>query len=353
MKKAASYLILTLGVVVVTFPFFWMISTSLKTSQETYTVPQTLLPKEPQWQNYPKAWQSVAGGAVTIAPADYRSRRLLFALALTAAALTILALFLRERPRSRRELNRSIPSLVAFATVALCAAWQWLCLVNAWLAPHPLKPQVVTFTTYFSNSLFVATCVTAGVLFTSILAAYAFANMNFRGRKPLFLLFLATMMIPFEVTIVPNFMTIDALGWYNSFAALIVPWLASVFSVFILRQFFRTIPPDYFNAARIDGCGHWRYLWAVAVPMAAPALVTITLFTFLASWNAFLWPMLVTDETRMRVVQYGLKIMMDDNSTNFHLLMAAAAIVIIPVVALYLVLQRRFIEGVSGAGLKG
>jgi multiple sugar transport system permease protein len=276
-KGTASYLILALGALVVAFPFFWMLSTSLKTSEETYSVPQTLLPESPQWKNYPDAWASA----------------------------------------------------------------------------QDASGDTVTFGVYFRNSLFVAACVTAGVLLTSILAAYAFANMTFPGKGAIFVGFLATMMIPFEVAIVPNFMTIYTLGWYNTFPALIVPWMASVFSIFILRQFFKTIPGDYFDAARIDGCGHWRYLWNVAVPMAMPALVTITIFTFLGSWNAFLWPMLVTDSPRMRVVQYGLKVMMDENSTNFHLLMAAAAIVIIPVVALYLVLQRRFIEGVSGAGLKG
>jgi len=275
--KAASYLILAAGALIVAFPFFWMLSTSLKTSEETYTVPQTLLPASPQLDNYPDAWTSA----------------------------------------------------------------------------QDASGDTVTFGVYFRNSLFVAACVTAGVLLTSILAAYAFANMTFPGKGAIFVGFLATMMIPFEVAIVPNYMTIDRLGWYNTFPALIVPWMASVFSIFILRQFFKTIPADYFDAARIDGCGHWRYMWNVAVPMAMPALVTITIFTFLGSWNAFLWPMLVTDSPRMRVVQYGLKVMMDENSTNFHLLMAAAAIVIIPVVALYLILQRRFIEGVSGAGLKG
>ena len=275
--KAASYIILIAGALIVAFPFFWMLSTSLKTSEETYSVPQTLLPESPRLKNYPDAWNSA----------------------------------------------------------------------------QDASGDTVTFGVYFRNSLFVAGCVTAGVLLTSILAAYAFANMDFPGKGAIFVCFLATMMIPFEVTIVPNYMTIDALGWYNTFPALIVPWMANVFSIFILRQFFKTIPRDYFDAARIDGCGHWRYLWRVAVPMASPALVTITIFTFLGSWNAFLWPMLVTDSPRMRVVQYGLKVMMDENSTNFHLLMAAAAIVIIPVVALYLILQRRFIEGVSGAGLKG
>ncbi len=276
-RRAASYLILIAGALIVAFPFFWMVSTSLKTSEETYAVPQTLLPASPEWHNYAEAWTSA----------------------------------------------------------------------------EDASDDTVTFGVYFRNSLIVAACVTAGVLLTSILAAYAFANMEFPGRGVLFVLFLSTMMIPFEVTLVPNIAIMRWLGWYDGFPALIVPWMASVFSIFILRQFFKTVPRDYFDAARIDGCGHWRYMWQVAVPMAAPALITITIFTFLGSWNAFLWPMLVTDDPRLRVVQYGLKMMMEEQSTNFHLLMAGAAIVIMPVVLLYLILQRRFIEGVSGAGLKG
>ena len=276
-RRAASYIVLTLGAFLVAFPFLWMLSTSLKTQDEANASPPVLVPASPQWHNYVDAWQTAS---------DITSRE-------------------------------------------------------------------VTFTTYFRNSLLVACCVTAGVLFTSILAAYAFACMEFRGKNLLFTLFLSTMMIPFEVTLVPNYATIRMLGWYDTFFALIVPWLANVFSIFILRQFFKGIPRDYFEAAQIDGCGHWRYLWHVAVPMAKPALVTITLFTFLGSWNAFLWPKLVTESPRMQVVQVGLSLLKSEESTNFHTLMAASAIVILPVVILYLFLQRRFIEGVAGTGLKG
>ena len=276
-RKTASHLILILGAAAVAFPFFWMLSTSLKTTAETNLSPPTLLPSSPQLYNYVEAWRSAAS----------------------------------------------------------------------------TSSEGVTFTTYFRNSLIVAGCVTAGVLFTSILAAYAFANMKFRGKNVIFLLFLSTMMIPFEVVLVPNYGTIVALGWYDTFPALMVPWMANVFSIFLLRQFFMTIPRDYFEAAQLDGCGHWRFMWQVATPMAAPALVTITIFTFLGSWNAFLWPMLVTRSAGMRVVQVGLSALMGEESTNYNTLMAASAIVILPVVVLYLFLQRRFIEGVARAGLKG
>jgi multiple sugar transport system permease protein len=276
-KKTASYLILTLGVVLVAFPFFWMLSTSLKTTDEVNAVPPKLLPASPQFGNYAHAWKSAGKSA----------------------------------------------------------------------------SDRVSFTAYFRNSLIVAAAVTLGVLFTSILAGYAFAFIDFWGKKLIFLLFLSTMMIPFEVAMIPNYITIHHLGLYDTLAALIVPWIANVFSIFILRQYFMTIPRDYFEAAQIDGCSHWRFMWQVATPMAAPALATITIFTFLGSWNAFLWPLLATSSPRMRVVQVGLSFLRGEESTNLNTLMAASAIVIIPVVVLYLLLQRRFIEGVAGTGLKG
>lgn len=274
-KNTLCWLVLAVGAAVSAFPFFWMLSTSLKSDAEVNAVPPVLLPATPSWANYADAWLK----------AD-------------------------------------------------------------------TSPEGRTFARYFLNSLFVAGFVTAGVLFTSILAAYAFANMEFRGKRVLFVLFLSTMMIPFEVVLAPNYRTIAALGWYDTFAALIAPWLASVFSIFILRQFFLSIPRDYFDAARIDGCGHWGYLWRIATPMAAPAVVTVMLFTFLGSWNSFLWPVLVTDSPRMRLVQVGLSALMSEEATRFNRLMAASAIVIAPVIMLYFILQRRFIEGVSG-GVKG
>jgi len=160
-------------------------------------------------------------------------------------------------------------------------------------------------------------------------------------------------MVPFEVTLIPNFLTIRSLGLYNSYAALILPWIASVFSVFLVRQFMMGIPKDYFDAARIDGAGHFVYLLRVAAPMAAPALATVALFAFLASWNSFLWPLLVIDDPSKYVVQYGLSLFVQEESTSYNFLMAASAMAIAPIVALYLVAQRHFVAGVSSVGLKG
>lgn len=222
----------------------------------------------------------------------------------------------------------------------------------AWVGARRIAPPH-TFGRFFLNSLGVALCVTGFVLITSLLAGYAFACLEFPGRKMLFLLFMATMMVPFEVTLIPNFLTIRTLHLYNNYAALVVPWIANVFSIFLVRQFMMGIPRDYFDAARIDGCTHFQFLFQIAAPMATPALATVALFAFLGSWNSFLWPLLVIDDPSKYVVQYGLALYVQEESDNFNLLMAASAMVIAPVVALYLLAQRYFVEGVSAVGIKG
>ncbi len=243
--------------------------------------------------------------------------------------------------------------------------WMWENYVIAWTSAN--------FPRYFFNSTFVAVLTVLGVLFTSSLAAYAFARMNFLGRNVLFVLLLATMMIPFEVIMIPNFVIIrkmpihippvpffgdrllgnEARGWYNTYAALIVPWTASVFNIFLLRQFFATIPRDLYDAAVLDGCSHLRFLRSVVLPLSRPALITVALFSFLGSWNALLWPLIVTGEDSMRPLQVGLSFFITEAGPEFNLLMAATTFTILPVVVLYFLAQRYFMEGIMGSGLKG
>jgi len=295
LTKLLCHAVLIAGAGIMVFPFFWMISTSLKTGVEAQGAPQ-LLPETLQWGNYQEMWRS--------------------------------------------------------ASVSLGAERSPVKGVGAWLRRALWQPLGRSFV----NSFLVALCVTTGVLFTSLLAGYAFGRMRFKGQRAIFVAFLATMMIPFEVTMLPNFLTVLKLGWYDKYPALIVPWTANVFSIFLMRQFFRQIPRDFYDAAQIDGCGHWRFLWRVGLPMVGPAVATIGIFSFLGSWNAFLWPLVVTspENTNMRVVQYALQTFSrGDASTEYHLQMAAATAVILPIVVTYLFLQRRFVEGVAGTGLKG
>lgn len=220
----------------------------------------------------------------------------------------------------------------------------WENYVDAW--------NHAPFGRYFVNSIIISVSETAGVLVTSALAGYAFARMRFVGREVLFTLFLGTLMVPGEVQLVPNYITIVRLGWLNSYSALIVPWLASVFGIFLMRQFFAGIPQELQDAATMDGASHWTFLWRVVVPLSAPAFITVALLTFLGSWNALTWPLIVTTTPEMRPVMVGLLSFSGEWGTQPRLLMAAATFSVLPVLVLFFVLQRYFIQGIARAGLK-
>lgn len=221
---------------------------------------------------------------------------------------------------------------------------QWGNYLQAWMeAP---------FARYFANSTLVAVAVTVGVMLTALFAGYAFGHLQFPGKRLLFALYLATMMIPFEVILIPNFLMIRQLGWYDTYLALIVPWSANALSIFLATQFFRGLPRDYYEAAQLDGCGHRQYLWSVGAPLARPALVSAGLFAFLGSWNSLLWPLLVTQREEMRPIEVGLQYFVQSEGPRPHLLMAASTLAILPVLLLFFLAQRTFVEGVS-AGVKG
>lgn len=210
------------------------------------------------------------------------------------------------------------------------------------------------FARYFANTFFVAGCVTLGVLVTASLAAHAFARMRFFGRQLLFVALLATLMIPFEVLLIPDYILITRLHWDDTYLALIVPWMANVFGVFLLRQFFLGIPGELWEAALLDGCGHLTYLFRVALPLARSGLSVVAIVTFLGSWNALLWPLVVvTRRPEIRPIQLGLAVFTTEFGVYFHLVMAAATLTILPVVVLFLLAQRQFIESIARTGVKG
>lgn len=223
--------------------------------------------------------------------------------------------------------------------------WQWQNLA--------LTFQAAPFGRYFLNSLLVSFAAGAAVACTSLFAGYAFARLEFRGRNALFGLLLATMMVPFELTFIPNFVLVTRLGWYNTYAALIVPWCASPFGIFLVRQAFLSVPQDIFDAAQMDGCGHLRFIRHAGAALVRPALATIFLFAFLGSYNALLWPIVVTSETSMRVVQAGLAAFVLDSGVRLNLLMCASLVVIVPGMVLYLLTQRFFDDQALRSGLKG
>jgi len=209
------------------------------------------------------------------------------------------------------------------------------------------------FATYFKNSFFIATvCMLIEVTFSS-LAAYAFAKMNFFGKNVLFVLFLGTMMIPGEVMLIPNYITMVNFKWIDTYYALIVPWTVSVFSIFLLRQFFMSIPHELFEAAILDGCSKFRYLITVMLPLSKPALATVMLFKFIGSWNAFLWVLIMTNTPSMRTIPVGLTYFVSDVGAQYNYLMAASTFAMAPILILFLLLQKQFIQGIARTGLKG
>ncbi|MDZ4861343.1 MAG: carbohydrate ABC transporter permease [Candidatus Hydrogenedentes bacterium] len=225
------------------------------------------------------------------------------------------------------------------------ATWRWGNFAEAF--------QAAPFARYFYNTFLVAGVVTGAVIVTSLLAGYALSRLHFRGRSAVFAFVLATMMVPFEVALIPNFLLIRDLGWYNTYAALIVPWCANAFSIFLVRQSFLTLPMDFFEAAKVDGCGHLRFLTWIAAPLIRPTIVTIALFSFLGSYNSLLWPIIVTNDESMRLIQYGLTVFWGEAGVQINLLMCASTIVIAPTVALYFLAQRNFLESSLNAGIKG
>lgn len=210
----------------------------------------------------------------------------------------------------------------------------------------------IPFWRYLGNTVFITLFTLIGVLFTSILAAYAFARLRFPGREFLFMGFLALMMIPLPVYLVPSYIVLYKLGWIDTYAAMIVPWIANVFSIFLLRQHIRQLPQDLFDAARIDGCSHLHILIKIVIPLCKAPIATITVFNCISSWNSFFWPLIVTNSDHIRPLQVGLAYFSREQSTNYTLLMAATTMAIIPLVLLFFVAQKQIIQSQARAGLK-
>jgi ABC-type glycerol-3-phosphate transport system permease component len=275
LRKVPIHAVLIVGALTMVLPFLWMLSTSLKTPQESFIAPKffelrpTWIPGEATVDNYVQAWQEVPFGR------------------------------------------------------------------------------------YFLNTILISVCTVVGVVVTSCLAAYAFAKFDFPGRETIFIFFLSMMIVPQAVYLVPSFIILSMLGWVDTYLALIVPWLAQIFSIFLLRQQFRTIPDDYYDAALIDGCSRLGFLWRVLVPLSKPTLITIGLFALLGSWNTFIWPLIMTNSDRLRPIQVGLSYFAQEQGTEYGLMMAAATFCVAPVVVIYFLAQKQVIESYAKTGIKG
>ncbi len=223
------------------------------------------------------------------------------------------------------------------------------------------------FGRYAFNSLLLAAANMLTNVLLSGLAGYAFARLRFPGRNVLFVLVLATLMVPYQVTIIPLFVIVrhiplvggndilgqGGIGWINSYWGLIVPGAVGAFGIFMLRQFFQTLPVELEDAARIDGAGELRIFWQIMLPLAMPAIATLAIFSFQAGWNAFLWPLLITTTDDMRTIQLGLTVFVQQYSTQWGQLMAATVVATLPVIVVFSIGQRLMVRGIAFTGLKG
>lgn len=212
------------------------------------------------------------------------------------------------------------------------------------------RPHVLTWTT---NSLLVSLAVTAIQIFTCAMAGYAFAKKKFPGGDLLFYLYIASMMIPGQVTLVPLFLIMSRLNFLDTYAGLIIPGIAGPFGVFLMKQFISTLPTDLIEAATIDGCGEWMTFMKVILPLAKPGLAVLGIFTFMGRWNEFLWPLIVTNSSSMRTLPVGLALLQEELPMQYGLLMAGATYAAIPMIVIFLMFQKYFLRGITVGALKG
>jgi multiple sugar transport system permease protein len=281
--------------------------------------------------------------------------------------------------RSRHPATRArsvAPRLLLYTIVALGAAatlfpFVWMVSTSLkpdlgvfatppQLIPHPLQPQnyskvvhIFPVWRFLLNSAIVALAATSLQVATSAMAAYAFARLEFRGSGALFGIYLATLMVPFQVIVVPLFIEMKYMHFVNTYPGLIVPTIASAFGTFLLRQAMLALPRDLEEAAFVDGAGHWTVFTRIVLPLAKPALATFAILSFMASWNSFLWPLVITNSQSLMTLPVGLANLQGEHFTAWNLVMAGTTISVAPIILVYLVAQRHIVRGVVLSGVKG
>lgn len=284
-----------------------------------------------------------------------RARRVALYLALTAGSLLMAAPFLWMISTSLKPNDQ----IYVFPPEWIPRVWMW--------SNYSQAVAAAPFLLYFRNTAIFAVGVLVLQLTLCSMAGYAFARLPFPGRQAVFLAVLATMMVPSQMLLIPlfvmlkhvplaggnDFFGIGGDGWLDSFAGLIVPQAATAFSIFLMRQFFLTLPAELGDAARIDGASEAQIFWRIMLPLTKPALATLAIITFQGAWNDFLWPLIVTNTEGTRTLQLGLQVFQDQNNADWALLMAATTLVSVPVIVVFLVGQRYLVQGIALTGLKG
>ena len=212
--------------------------------------------------------------------------------------------------------------------------------------------EAVPLARYFFNTIFVAFTTLIGVLITSALAAYAFARMRFKGRDLVFYFFISMMMVPEPIYLVPCYVLLNYIGWINTYQALIIPWIANIFTIFLMRQHFKSIPQDLLDAAAIDGCSQLKILFKIILPLSKPVIATASVFSIIGSWNSFMWPLIMTNDPEYRILQVGLSYFAQESASQTTLLMAASTCTIVPLIIIFLLAQKNIMASYTSSGMK-
>jgi multiple sugar transport system permease protein len=341
-----AYAALAVVGVTMLLPFLWMVSTSLKGAGYASETSPQWIPSEPlvtEIDGIPCAVAEVAG--------ERGVRVAMLRGSPEGEIVQVIA------PRGRAGQRRVLPEsrLLPVRVVR----FHWENYLDAWRGIRVQEAfggrlhNVDGFVVFYLNSLLVSICVTLGTVLTSSLAAFAFARMRFPGRDQVFVGYLATLMVPSIVIMLPVYALLAQLRMTNTYAALIVPAMFSAYGTFLLRQFFLTIPQELEDAAVIDGASPFAIYRHIVLPLSKPALATLTTFVFLHSWNDFLWPLMVVDRLGLKTLPIGLAHFQDSYTTEYHLLMAASVIVMVPVLVVFVLGQRYFVRGIALSGIKG
>ncbi|CAO81108.1 carbohydrate ABC transporter permease [Candidatus Cloacimonas acidaminovorans] len=322
-RMTIIYTVLTICGLAMIIPFIWMLSTSLMTQSEFNKQESTFIPKESYY-----VWDNGTQKQKIILVQEKGNTSIIHILNKEDKIIEEY----KEVPSSQIKMIKKVPS------------FHWQNYVTAF--------NKVPFIIYFKNTLVVSFLTLIGVLITSTLAAYAFARMEFLGRDFLFYLFLSMMMVPEPIYLVSSYVLLDKISWLDTYQALIVPWCVNIFTIFLFRQHFKSLPQELFDAAAIDGCSTFGMLWRIMLPLSKSVIATASIFSLIGSWNSFMWPLVMTNRPELRVLQVGLSYFNQEASTQTTLLMAASTFSIVPILILFFMAQKQIIASYAKAGLK-
>jgi ABC-type glycerol-3-phosphate transport system permease component len=323
MRMTIIYGVLTIFGLTMIVPFIWMIATSLMTQAEFNKHESTFIPKESYYE-----WNN-----------GQSKQRVIYVMDKGESSIV----HILDKDGRIVEEYKAVPK-DQVKQVRKVFALHWENFTKAF--------KKVPFALYFYNTLYVSFLSLIGVLITSMLAAYAFARMEFVGRDFFFYLFLSMMMVPEPIYLISSYVLLDKIHWLDTYQALIIPWCVNIFTIFLFRQHFKSLPQELFDAAAIDGCGTFGMLWRIMIPLSKPIIATASIFSLIGSWNSFMWPLVMTNRPELRVLQVGLSYFNQEASTQTTLLMAASTFSIVPILILFFLAQKQIIASYAKAGLK-